>query len=272
MINHDKQATIHLHRKRIGDHWIFFTNQTVSPEHIGPWAEALYNEFRLLEGNSSAVDALLLVDTSLVDVGMYVHYHYHREVILTDVATVETYLRAQWQLQQVCFDRVRALEPLPAPPHGYISALHEGGRLVVGTLDGLEYQWREFIESERQAFMILPIDFYDDWAHTNQWVETMTSGSMDKWVFGVILPYTTACVEGSIGEEEAGDEEELWALLTEKLLFGLEKAHRHDDTEPIICYVTGAGSDNYFSLPIGRCITFRGIANTLLIMPKNGAF
>lgn len=266
MRNHNKQATIRLHRKRIGDHWIFLTDQTISPEHIGLWAEALYNELHMVK------EGLLVVDTSLVDVGMYVQYHYHREVILTDVATLETYPTAQWQLQQVCFDRVRALEPLPAPPHGYISALHEGGRLVVGTLDGLEYQWGELIESERQAVMILPIDFYGDWDHTNRWVETMTSGSMGKWVSGVILPYATVCVDGSIGEEEAGDEEELWALLTEKLLFGLEKAHRHDDTEPIICYVTGAGSDNYFSLPIGRCITFRGIANTLLIMPKNGAF
>ncbi|KAF1683896.1 LD-carboxypeptidase [Veillonella sp. R32] len=157
--------------------------------------------------------------------------------------------------------RTSVIEPLLAPPRGFIGATMEEGRLLGGnlamlcSLGGTPYapataDWSDAI--------LLLEDIGEAPYKIDRMLQQLRWQGVLSQVKGVALGTFTQC--------EGDPEDEIYEIGAHVLDYMLAERSA-EAPEPFVCYVpTGHGSPHW-ALPLGAYVSFRAISNTLLILP-----
>lgn len=157
--------------------------------------------------------------------------------------------------------RTSVIEPLLAPPRGFIGATMEEGRLLGGnlamvcSLGGTPYapaaaDWSDAI--------LLLEDIGEAPYKIDRMLQQLRWQGVLSQVKGVALGTFTQC--------EGDPEDTLYEIGAHVLDYMLAERSA-EAPEPFVCYVpTGHGSPHW-ALPLGAYVSFRAISNTLLILP-----
>ncbi len=157
--------------------------------------------------------------------------------------------------------RTAVIEPLPAPPRGYIGAQMREGRLLGGnlailcSLGGTPYvptaaMWKDailFIE-----------DVGEPPYKIDRMLQQLRLQGVLKAVKGAIIGNFIDC---------DGDEGDPPYDIGEKVLEYMEKDRQPEEEEPFVCYAPTGHGTPHWALPLGQYISFRAISNTLVLVP-----
>ncbi|WP_251443573.1 S66 peptidase family protein [Veillonella intestinalis] len=157
--------------------------------------------------------------------------------------------------------RTSVIEPLLAPPRGFIGANMEEGRLLGGnlamlcSLGGTPYM--PDLTDWRDAVLLLE-DIGEPPYKIDRMLQQLRWQGILSQVKGVALGTFTDC------EGDAEDEVyEIGAQVLDHMM-----AERSDESpEPFVCYVPVGHGAPHWALPLGAYVSFRAISNTLLILP-----
>lgn len=156
--------------------------------------------------------------------------------------------------------RTSVIEPLLAPPRGFIGATMEEGRLLGGnlamlcSLGGTPYA--PAMADWSDAILLLE-DIGEAPYKIDRMLQQLRWQGVLSQVKGVALGTFTQC--------EGDPEDELYEIGAHVLDYMLAERSA-EAPEPFVCYVpTGHGSPHW-ALPLGAYVSFRAISNTLLIL------
>lgn len=156
--------------------------------------------------------------------------------------------------------KTSVIEPLLAPPRGFIGANMEEGRLMGGniailcSLGGTPYA--PALEDWDDAILLLE-DIGEPPYKIDRMLQQLRRQGVLSRVKGVALGTFTNC------EDEDEPDYEIGAHVLDYMM-----AERSQDApEPFVCYVpTGHGTPHQ-ALPLGSYVSFRAISNTLVLFP-----
>ena len=156
--------------------------------------------------------------------------------------------------------KTSVIEPLLAPPRGFIGANMEEGRLMGGnlailcSLGGTPYA--PALEDWDDAILLLE-DIGEPPYKIDRMLQQLRRQGVLSRVKGVALGTFTNC------EDEDEPDYEIGAHILDYMM-----AERSQDApEPFVCYVpTGHGTPHQ-ALPLGSYVSFRAISNTLVLFP-----
>lgn len=156
--------------------------------------------------------------------------------------------------------KTSVVEPLPAPPRGFIGANMDEGRLIGGnlailcSLGGTPYA--PALEDYEDAVLLLE-DIGEPPYKIDRMLQQLRRQGVLSRVKGVALGTFTNC------EDEDEPDYEIGAHVLDYMM-----AERAEDApEPFVCYVpTGHGTPHQ-ALPLGSYVSFRAISNTLVLLP-----
>lgn len=156
--------------------------------------------------------------------------------------------------------KTTVVEPLPAPPRGFIGANMEEGRLIGGnlailcSLGGTPYAPNP--EDWDDAVLLLE-DIGEPPYKIDRMLQQLRRQGVLSRVKGVALGTFTDC------EDEDEPDYEIGAHVMDYMMAERDEAA----PEPFVCYVpTGHGTPHQ-ALPLGSYVSFRAISNTLVLFP-----
>lgn len=157
--------------------------------------------------------------------------------------------------------RMSVVEPLPAPPRGYIGAQMAEGRLLGGnlailcSLGGTDYMPTK--EMWQEAILFIE-DIGEPPYKIDRMLQQLRLQGILKTVKGAVIGSFTAC---------EGDEGDPVYDIGAKVLEYMEQDRPDTADEPFVCYAPTGHGTPHWALPLGQYVSFRAISNTLLLVP-----
>lgn len=157
--------------------------------------------------------------------------------------------------------RTSVIEPLLAPPRGFIGATMEEGRLLGGnlamlcSLGGTPYA--PLMEDWSDAILLLE-DIGEPPYKIDRMLQQLRWQGILAQVKGVALGTFTNC---------EGDPDEAAYEIGAHVLDYMLAERLEEAPEPFVCYVPTGHGMPHWALPLGAYVSFRAVSNTLVVFP-----
>lgn len=156
---------------------------------------------------------------------------------------------------------LQVINPLPEPPRGAIGAeqgdgmLRGGNMVLLSSLMGTHYG----LEADSWEDTILLLEEVGEAPYRlDRMIQQLRLSGMLSRIKGVALGHMTDCID-----EDSTEEYDIGGIL----LTAMEENRPSHLDDPFVCYVPAGHNSPNATLPLGGMVSFRYIANSMIIYP-----